>query len=64
MIQMSLRKALIAVCVVACSPLAFAQSSSDLFKFIDIDRPAEVRGQLLKGVKADSVDERGDHALV
>ena len=45
-------------------PFAWAQSSADLFKMIDLDRPAEVRSLLLKGVKPDVVDERGDSALV
>ena len=46
---------------------AFAQGSTatdDLFKMIDLDRPREVRALLLKGVKPDVVDVRGDSALV
>lgn len=43
---------------------AFAQKAADLMKMIEIERPAEVRAQLRRGVSPDSVDERGDSALV
>jgi uncharacterized protein len=37
---------------------------TELFKFIELQRTSEIRGALLKGVKADSTDARGDHALL
>ena len=43
---------------------ALAQKAADLMKMIEIERPAEVRAQLRRGVSPDSVDERGDSALV
>jgi Ankyrin repeats (3 copies) len=49
------------------APVVFAQSAAstnELFKMLDLDRPTEVRALLLKGVKPDVVDERGDHALL
>lgn len=64
------RSALAASAVVAsitvtmtASPV-FAQTALDLMKMIEIERPAEVRAQLRRGVSPDSVDVRGDSALV
>lgn len=42
----------------------FAQTGADLLKMIEIERPAEVRAQLRRGVSPDSADVRGDGALV
>ena len=49
------------------SSAAFGQAATgadDLFKMIELDRPREVRALLLKGVKPDVIDVRGDSALV
>ena len=64
-------RSLLAVCVTSASfavslsaAPAFAQKAGDLMKMIEIERPNEVRAQLRRGVSPDSVDERGDSALV
>ncbi len=65
------RSTLAAVAALACATFTmttaspvFAQKAADLMKMIEIERPAEVRAQLRRGVSPDSVDERGDSALV
>ena len=56
--------ALAGVAVTMTASPVFAQTSADLLKMIEIERPAEVRAQLRRGVSPDSVDVRGDSALV
>ena len=53
-----------ALIAIAAAQAASAQTAADLMKMIEIERPSEVRSLLLKGVSPDSVDERGDSALV
>ena len=56
--------AFIALVVTVHAAPTFAQKAADLMKMIEIERPAEVRAQLRRGVSPDSMDERGDSALV